>query len=46
MWTNKQIWEYEQTHEEIKFDVMYVKSGNKEERSWKSKLIMEKCIQI
>ena len=38
MWTNKQIWEYEQTHEEIKFDVMYVKPGNKEERSWKSKL--------
>lgn len=38
MWTNKQIWEYEQIHEEIKFDVMYVKPGNKEERSWKSKL--------
>ena len=38
MWTNKQIWEYEQTHEEIKFDVMYVEPGYKEEISWKSKL--------
>lgn len=37
MWTNKQVWEYEQIHEEIKFDVMYVKPGNKE-ISWKSKL--------
>lgn len=38
MLTNKQVWEYEQIHEEIKFDVMYVKPGNKEEISWKSKL--------
>ena len=38
MWTNKQVWEYEQIHEEIKFDVMYVKPRNKEEISWKSKL--------
>ena len=38
MWTNKQIWEYEQIHEEIKFDVLYVEPGNKEEISWKSKL--------
>lgn len=38
MWTNKQVWEYEQIHEEIKFDVMYAKPGNKEETSWKSKL--------
>ena len=37
MWTNKQVWEYEQSHEEIKFDVVYVESGNKE-ISWKSKL--------
>ena len=37
MWTNKQVWEYEQIHEEIKFDVMYVKPGDKE-ISWKSKL--------
>ena len=37
MWTNKQVWEYEQIHEEIKFDAVYVESGNKE-ISWKSKL--------
>lgn len=37
MWTNKQVWEYEQIHEEIKFDLVYVESGNKE-ISWKSKL--------
>jgi hypothetical protein len=37
MWTNKQVWEYEQIHEEIKFDVLYVEPGNKEEISWKSK---------
>jgi len=38
MWTNKQVWEYEQIHEEIKFDMLYVEPGNKEEISWKSKL--------
>jgi len=38
MWTNKQIWEYEQIHEEIKFDIMYVEPKNKE-ISWKSKLV-------
>lgn len=37
MWTNKQVWEYEQSHEEIKFDLVYAESGNKE-ISWKSKL--------
>ncbi len=37
MWTNKQIWEYEQIHEEIKFDIMYVEPKSKE-ITWKSKL--------
>ncbi|MBI5859494.1 MAG: hypothetical protein HZB73_01960 [Nitrosarchaeum sp.] len=37
MWTNKQVWEYEQVHEEIKFDLDYAKPRNKE-ISWKSKL--------
>lgn len=37
MWTNKQVWEYEQIHEEIKFHVTYAEPGNKE-ISWKSKL--------
>jgi len=39
MWTNKQVWEYEQIHEEIKFHVMYMKHGNDQEASWKSKLV-------
>jgi len=38
MWTNKQVWEYEQIHEEIKFDALYVQPGNNKEISWKSKL--------
>jgi len=36
MWTNKQIWEYEQVNNK-KFDVMYTKPGNIDESSWKSK---------
>jgi hypothetical protein len=38
MLTNKQIWEYEQTHNEIKFDLLYVKPDNKDEKSWSSRL--------
>jgi hypothetical protein len=38
MLTNKQIWEYEQTHDEIKFDVLYVEPGNKDKKSWSSRL--------
>jgi len=38
MWTNKQVWEYEQIHEEIKFDIVYVEPNSKE-ISWKSKLV-------
>jgi hypothetical protein len=38
MLTNKQIWEYEQTHNEIKFDLLYVKPGNKDKKSWSSRL--------
>ena len=36
MWTNKQVWEFEQINENIKFDVAYIKSNNIVE-SWKSK---------
>jgi len=43
MWTNKQVWEYEQIHEEIKFDAVYVQPKNKEEVSWKSKLAYVDC---
>ena len=38
MWTNKQVWEYEQIHEKVKFDTLYVEPKNNEEISWKSKL--------
>ena len=38
MWTNKQIWEYEQTRNEIKFDVLYVEPDSKDEKSWSSRL--------
>ncbi len=38
MWTNKQIWEFEQIHEDLRFDMVYVKPGEYDEKSWKSKL--------
>jgi len=38
MLTNKQIWEFEQVNENLRFDVLYVEPGNYVEKSWKSKL--------
>jgi len=38
MWTNKQIWEFEQINENLLFDVVYVESKSFNEDSWKSKL--------
>jgi len=38
MWTNKQIWEFEQINENLKFDAVYVEPQSFEEESWKSKL--------
>jgi len=38
MWTNKQIWEFEQANENIRFDVVYIQPGNYDAKSWKSKL--------
>ena len=38
MLTNKQVWEFEQINEDIKFDMVYTEPGNKDEISWKSKL--------
>ena len=35
MWTNKEIWEFEQINEDLTFDLAYAKPGNFE--SWKSK---------
>lgn len=38
MWTNKQIWEFEQINEELRFDIVYAKPGEYNKQSWKSKL--------
>ena len=38
MWTNKQIWEFEQINENLLFDVVYVEPKSFNEDSWKSKL--------
>ena len=38
MWTNKQIWEFEQTNENLEFDIVYVKPNEFHENAWKSKL--------
>ncbi|HJJ21198.1 MAG: hypothetical protein MT334_04845 [Candidatus Nitrosopumilus limneticus] len=37
MWTNKQVWEFEQINENLTFDMIYVKPGNYNEDLWKSK---------
>lgn len=36
MWTNKQVWEFDQTHPELKFDLLFVDPKNKK-IDWKSK---------
>ncbi len=38
MWTNKQIWEFEQLNENLRFDALYVEPGNNVTESWNSKL--------
>lgn len=38
MWTNKQVWEFEQVNENLRFDVVYAEPGNYSAKSWKSKL--------
>ncbi|WP_299290461.1 hypothetical protein [Nitrosopumilus sp.] len=37
MWTNKQIWEFDQLNEDLTFDLLYVEPGEKI-GSWNSKL--------
>jgi len=37
MWTNKQIWEFEQLNENLRFDALYVEPGNYVAESWNSK---------
>ena len=38
MWTNKQVWEFEQINENLRFDVLYTESENYSVKSWESKL--------
>lgn len=38
MWTNKQVWEFEQINENLRFDVVYAEPKNYGVQSWKSKL--------
>ena len=37
MWTNKQVWEFEQINPELTFDLIYVEPGKYDERLWESK---------
>jgi len=38
MWTNKQVWEFEQLNENLTFDALYVEPGDYSVESWNSKL--------
>jgi len=38
MWTNKQVWEFEQLNENLRFDILYVEPENQGTESWNSKL--------
>ncbi|MFQ5496539.1 MAG: hypothetical protein ACE5DU_01490 [Nitrosopumilus sp.] len=38
MWTNKQVWEFDQLNENLVFDVVYVNPGDYSINAWKSKL--------
>jgi len=38
MWTNKQIWEFEQLNENLRFNAVYVEPGEYDVKSWNSKL--------
>lgn len=42
MWTNKQIWEFDQINPELKFDALFVEP-NSIDKNWKSKNYHNKC---
>ena len=42
MWTNKQVWEFDQIHPDIKFDLLFVEPKSTH-REWKSKMAHSKC---
>ena len=37
MWTNKQVWEFDQINPELTFDLIYVEPGKYDEKLWVSK---------
>ena len=37
MWTNKQVWEFEEINENLTFDLIYVEPGKYDEKLWESK---------
>ena len=37
MWTNKQVWEFDQLNPELTFDMLYVEPGKYDESLWNSK---------
>ncbi len=39
MWTNKQVWEFDQLNEGLTFDAAYVEPGNFSKKVWNSKLV-------
>ena len=36
MWTNKQVWEFDQLNENLYFDILYVEPGKYDEKLWKT----------
>ena len=39
MWTNKQVWEFDQINPELTFDLIYVEPGKYDEKLWESKSV-------
>ena len=37
MWTNKQVWEFEEINENLTFDMLYAEPGKYDQKSWESK---------
>ena len=37
MWTNKQVWEFDQINPELTFDLIYVEHGKYDDKLWESK---------
>ena len=37
MWTNKQVWEFDQINTDLTFDLIYVEPGKYDEKLWESK---------